>query len=341
LQTPFAEWNLAAELQSSWYPLYHNSTLQAHFAGFWGAVARQLNTSEHILGYELINEPLPCDGYHDLDVLCYLDPAKTDLLNLMPLYQQAWERIRESDQEHIVMYEPSVIEGDIHQATGFQVGPGGAGANATQALAYHVYCFNQDAAGDITNTSVCDKQMQGTFDMARQDIQRVGGGHFVTEFGALGDGNTSVQAIHHQTAAADALLESWAYWTYKGFHDITTQNPATESFFNEDGSTQVPKVSALSRTYAQRVAGLPSSIAMKFAGEAPSKDFLLTYTTNGAAHNTSTVVYLNEDWHYPAGYTLAVVPQGVLQATSPGKNYLHLTHQAGVQVPVSVSIVAM
>lgn len=340
LEIAFVDWNAAAELQSSWYPLYHNATLQAHFGSFWGAVAREMNTSQYVLGYELLNEPLPCDGYHDLDVLCYFEPSKTDMQNLMPLYQEAWRRIRESDRQHIVMYEPSVVEGDIHQPTGFQVGPGGASANATQAFAYHVYCFNQDAAGDITNTTVCDKQMEGTFAMAQADIARVGGGHFVTEFGALGEGSTSVEAIHHQTAVADTFLESWAYWTYKGFHDITTQNPATESFFHPNGTLQVGKVAALSRTYAQRVAGLPGSIAMKFAGEASTKDFLLTYTTNAAASNTTTVVYLNEDWHYPQGYSLAVLPAGALAITQPQRNYLHLTHKAGVQLAVTVSISA-
>lgn len=340
LEIAFVDWNAAAELQSSWYPLYHNRTLQSHFASFWGAVAREMNASQYVLGYELMNEPLPCDGYHNLDVLCYLDPKKTDVQNLLPLYQAAWGRIRESDTHHIVMYEPSVIEGDIHQATGFEVGPGGVDANATQAFAYHVYCFNQDAAGDITNMTVCDNQMKGTFAMTQADIARVGGGHFVTEFGALGDGSTSVEAIHHQTAVADTFLESWAYWTYKGFQDITTQNPATESFFHPNGTLQTAKVAALSRTYAQRVAGVPGSITMQFAGEAVTKDFALAYTTNGGAKNTTTVVYLNEDWHYPAGYTLQVTPQGALAVSQPGRNYIHLTHKPGVQLAVTVSITA-
>jgi hypothetical protein len=31
-------------------------------------------------------------------------------------------------------------------------------------------------------------------------------------------------------------MQSWTYWTYKSFDDITTQNALTESFFNASGT---------------------------------------------------------------------------------------------------------
>lgn len=340
LQLPFVEWNLAAELQSSWYPLYHNQTLQREFAAHWGAVARVMNGSEYVLGYELLNEPLPCDGFHDLDVLCYLEPDKTDQDRLMPLYEGAWDAIRESDQHHIVFYEPSVVEGDIHQPTGFTVGPGGASANATQALAYHIYCVDQNAAGDITNLTSCFDNLDAGFKIAAANIEKVGGGHFMTEFGALGEGPTSIDTIHYEAGLADTLLESWAYWTFKGFHDITTQNPATESFYHPNGTLQSDKVAALSRTYAQYIAGVPGSISMSYASKEPARTFTLQYETNPSASNTTTVVYFNQDWHYPAGYSAKVVPEGALLVTSPERNFLHLTHKPGVQTKVTLVLTA-
>ncbi len=49
----------------------------------------------------------------------------------------------------------------------------------------------------------------------------------------------------------------WSYWQFKKFQDITTTTiPATtESFYTEDGELEVNKVRALSRSYAQAIAG--------------------------------------------------------------------------------------
>jgi endoglycosylceramidase len=49
----------------------------------------------------------------------------------------------------------------------------------------------------------------------------------------------------------------WSYWQFKKFQDLTTAaSPATtESFYAEDGELEVNKVRALSRSYAQAIAG--------------------------------------------------------------------------------------
>jgi hypothetical protein len=49
----------------------------------------------------------------------------------------------------------------------------------------------------------------------------------------------------------------WSYWQFKKFQDITTTTiPATtESFYTDDGELEVNKVRALSRSYAQAIAG--------------------------------------------------------------------------------------
>ncbi len=49
----------------------------------------------------------------------------------------------------------------------------------------------------------------------------------------------------------------WSYWQFKKYQDLTTAaSPATtESFYNEDGELEINKVRALSRSYAQAIAG--------------------------------------------------------------------------------------
>ncbi len=50
----------------------------------------------------------------------------------------------------------------------------------------------------------------------------------------------------------------WSYWQFKKYQDITTTTrPATaESFYTEDGQLEINKVRALSRSYAQAIAGI-------------------------------------------------------------------------------------
>lgn len=87
---------------------------------------------------------------------------------------------------------------------------------------------------------------------------------------------------------------------------MTTQNSHTETLFNEDGSLQVSKVKALSRTYARAIAGQPT--AMSFNTD--SSSFALTYTAGVATAECSdsylTEIYLHETFYYPQGYTVAI-----------------------------------
>lgn len=140
---------------------------------------------------------------------------------------------------------------------------------------------------------------------------------------------------------ADSGLESWSYWSYKAFDDITTQNPATETLYNPDGSLQVDKLSALSRTYAQAIAGVPSSISMAY--NTTSYAFTLSYTINTALPPASqvTTIYLNEDLHYPRGFRAVVTPPSAATVNQTERNYLSIMHAAGASGALSVQITAL
>lgn len=63
---------------------------------------------------------------------------------------------------------------------------------------------------------------------------------------------------------AERLGQSSAYWSWKSFNDITTQNGVTETLYNEDGSLQLPKLRALTRSYAPAVAAVPGTVFSRF-----------------------------------------------------------------------------
>lgn len=85
------------------------------------------------------------------------------------------------------------------------------------------YCFNQNATGDITNVTDCANNLQQMWALERDNQAAIGGGSFMTEFGAVGPNPSSAEALGVWADLADSALESWTYWSYKGFDDITTQ----------------------------------------------------------------------------------------------------------------------
>jgi endoglycosylceramidase len=76
---------------------------------------------------------------------------------------------------------------------------------------------------------------------------------------------------------ADKHIQSWAYWQFKFFQDLTTASAAGgESFYLGNGTLDAQKVRALSRTYAQAIAGVPSVHSF----DPLSSNFTLAYTIN-------------------------------------------------------------
>jgi endoglycosylceramidase len=78
----------------------------------------------------------------------------------------------------------------------------------------------------------------------------------MTEWGALAEDQVAVEDIDNFLNIADGYLQSWSYWQFKSFNDITTAaKPYDESFYDGNGNLQAAKVQHLSRTYAYAIAG--------------------------------------------------------------------------------------
>jgi len=157
---------------------------------------------------------------------------------------------------------------------------------------------------------------------------------FMTEFGAVGDDPMGHELIDLQTSRADDQLQSWAYWTYKSFFDITTQNAATEAFFNSDGSLQEDKVNRLARAYARSIAGVPK--VMQF--DRTASTFRLEYFLNYGKSNMSTEIFLNRAVHFKNGFNVTLSPD-IAQYTIIG-DFVIVTHNrtvAGQSLTVTIS----
>ena len=107
--------------------LYDNEQqIQDHFAQFWAQVAQRFKDNPYVLGYELLNEPWAGDVYRHPD---HFEPSKqtcgtiriimqctaytflgvSDPKNLMPMYKKLHSAIREVDDRHVVLFEPTII----------------------------------------------------------------------------------------------------------------------------------------------------------------------------------------------------------------------------------------
>ena len=172
-----------------------------------------------------------------------LVPKHADQQNLVPLYENLNRAIRSIDDEHIIFFESAVS--DITPC-GFTEGPGGPAYDDRQAYSYHVYCAPTDEDGDPTNPKFCNDTLRFVFDVKQRDRNSLALAGFMTEFGALKGVPAGVDVLNTLTNLADSRIQSWAYWQYKFFADLTTASADGAESFYIDGELDTLKVSSVS-----------------------------------------------------------------------------------------------
>ena len=131
-----------------------------------------------------------------------------------------------------------------------------------------------------------------------QNLQSLGVGGFLTEYGALSGTKKSAEEITSLTDLMAMHFRSWTYWQFKYYHDITTEaDPATtESFYDEYGNLQINKVKALARPYAYAICGTPLAETFK------KGVFKLEWVAKNC-YNKNTELFLSDNYYFSAGFT--------------------------------------
>lgn len=76
-----------------------------------------------------------------------------------------------------------------------------------------------------------------TFNGKYRDVKHLKIAGFLTEFGALGNTEKCAKEIDYVTSLADSKFNSWSYWQYKYYYDITTAAaPGIEGFYDFNGN---------------------------------------------------------------------------------------------------------
>jgi len=314
LTRDFSSYYQTPDVASAWQNFYHFPNITDRFVSFWNVTASAFRGAAGVLGYDLLNEPLGGDFYHDASLL---EPGVADLRVLQPLYQRLYKTIAAVDPEAVMMYEPTPFPdtypanipgiGGVHE-TGFTQGPT-QGKPEAEALSFHIYSCgfadeecSEDGDPHAVKCDKCDQWVEDAFkSRTNQVANQLGGGTFLTEFGACSGSESCLAEIDRVTAGADRSFTSWAYWQFKYFHDITTVSGPAESFYNADGTLQDAKIKALTRTYAPVIAGAPGSMRFDIVTGA----FRLTYAPDAATHGLKTEIYFNNATHYGPGYQMS------------------------------------
>lgn len=300
LKKPFALFYLTYDVMKFQQDFFTNEHgLADSFAKMWVEVVKLMKDEPNVIGYEIINEPSGANIYYY--PYNFLWPGVSNNKYLLPFYKRVHKALRAVDKEKLFFFEPSVV--DVFGG-GFAETPGGIFELDKQVLSYHLYCPLVTPLGEPKSASFCKMFDEGGLKVKFENYKSLGIGGFLTEFGALSDSTKSADEVLRITKQAEDNWQSWTYWQFKYFEDVTTAaKPATtESFYFENGTLQSHKVRALTHPYAYAICGEP--VTTHFT----DTSFELTYKP-GDCHGTYTEIYINEPLYFPHGFGVTFTPE--------------------------------
>ena len=289
----WATYYLAEAVGKSFENLYQNTNgLRDEWEKFWVKTAKTFKNHSSVMGYELINEPWAGNIYRQPTLLL---PTIADKQNLAPAYDVLANAIRKVDNEHCIFFEP-VTWDDF--GVGFEAVPGGSDYQNRSVLSYHYYIppdFNANF----------------DFFVRMRDLERLKCGGMLTEFATHAE--YSIEKMFEVMRDADLVFQSWLGWEYYGSKRTTSQSP-------------MARIYNTSRTFPQAVAGHMTDL--KF--DPSTYNFRLVYQITEKCHSNTTVIFLNQDLHYPNGYDVVVEPAGKVTWYSTVSNYVLVQHSSAL-----------
>jgi endoglycosylceramidase len=271
--------------------------LQDRFAEGWGRVAAAFAGEQHLLGYDIFNEPWPGSAWPSCANPAGCPPGGFDQTALTAFSNRIIAAIRAADPNHVAFYEPN-LQFDVGAATRH-----GKVDDSNAGFSFHNYCLGAapglpafpDPVGACENVGETL-----VFENAEAHARETGAALLMTEFG-----DTEDPAIHDRVAdLADRFMVSWTDWAYMG---------STGQIKKDDAAPPTPdnlrqaRLDSVVRPYPQRVAGTPRS----FGYDDEANEFELVYSTEAAAAGNAPV---SDPGAAPASFgagseTEVVVPQ--------------------------------
>ncbi len=285
------------------------------FAAAWAHVAGVFRGAPGVLGYDLLNEPMPGSSYPT----CALPSGCVDDGKLTAMHRRVATAIRAVDPATTLFYEPFAMFN-----AGLPTGHGALG-DPNAGFSFHDYC----GPAALTDTPIgCDPFDERVFADAEDHAQRTGTALLLTEFGAT----DNVGIIDGIVDRAARHRVGWMYWAYCGCDDPTTQNRSQQGLVGDphrpptSDNVNQAKLRALSVPHPKAVAGTP----IDYAFDRRTATFGLRYR---AADLGVPTLVSTPRLHYPAGYRAEV--SGARVISGPDAPVLELVASAA-EVTVTV-----
>jgi endoglycosylceramidase len=280
--------------------------LQDRYAAAFGRVAQRFAKRRHTMGYDLMNEPWPGTAWSTC-----ANPAGCPLFDsqmLAPFHQRVLNRIRQSEPQKLVWYEPNVLFNFGADSQHPDLGDPRLG------FSFHVYCLAGSLGFSFVPTTSCTELDELVFDNADKQAQETGDALLLSEFGATDD----LSVIQRNVEQAEEHLVSWQYWHYCECDDPTTAGPGVQGvIFDADrpptgANVKREKLAVLARPYPQLTSGTPRSIdfdpqgrrfEFTYATRAPSGKKFVPKRSPVKRKRFRTEIFVPAI-HYPKGYVV-------------------------------------
>ena len=312
---------------AAWDNFWANGTapdgarLWDRFALMWRHVARRFRDSPWVIGYDLMNEPIPGTTIP----LCLNPVACPFDETLGRFYRYVIPRVRDVDRAHLVWYEPNIV-----------AGAGGAqdidhGDDQGAVLSFHNYCVITALTSggfEEPRQGACPVSEQLTFDNAERQAARNDDALVMTEFGST----PRLDEVERVAAGADERRVGWTEWTY---HNTGHTNFAGQYSVVLDprkpptgGNVDAGLLKTMSRPYPRVIAGTPG----RWAFDARHRIFELVYTTRRVGSERAVGDCERTQVFVPAhafGGSYGVEADGAEVVSPPGARLLELVSRPG------------
>jgi endoglycosylceramidase len=299
--------------------------VQTRYIQMWQHVAAYLADQPGIVGYDLINEPMPGTGA--ASCLAADGCGNFEATQLSAFYRGLTVAIGAVDPRRLIFFEPQ---------PGFAFGDNPTSVNdghaANAVFNFHNYCLTSVAlAGADHSDADCGIVDEQVFQHADAEGRRTGDPEFMSEFGAA----TSPTDLGDYLGDADQHMVGWTEWEFCGCNeadDSTAPSSGTlvadESKPPTGANLNQTLLEQLVRPYPEAIAGTPTS----WSYDTSTHSFTFAYSTRPAGHRLAararTEVFLPR-LVYTSGYTARVTGGCIL--SQPDAQLLEIANRHGAK----------
>lgn len=308
----FFSYFVSGDVRTSFSNFFKSGYLKSHYYNSWKEVAKRVNDSPNVLGYDIMNEPFG-GGIPN-------DEGQFENAFLRPFYGEAISAIREVDPDAVGFVEPSII--DLYKS---RLGP-----FETDRLIYAPHIYRS-----FSWRAVLVPDKEGTSFGALLSLQRKKADElemplFIGEFGIPWDTNPlwgRNRSVNEAMTALEGGFVSNAYWDFS-VENGSAWNEEDYSIIDDQGRPRGLEVNV--RPHVTRLGGSP--VYQSFHPD--TRDYRLIF--EGNASSAPTIIHIPENVQYPDGFMACISDGSVKYNRSRGE----LWYQPGLTGCHYINIIA-